>query len=87
MELMEGVVSELVGGIICGLLNPKGMMSMIKMMLSMIAGMMAPFMTGGGIRGLCGWCMPGGVCVFIYNYLCYGLRLGKQCIMEVICCK
>jgi len=92
MKMMQGVVPEMVGGILCGLLNPRGMMSMIKMMLSMMYGIMLPYVpcvdpTCGGIRGILEWCMPGGVCAFISNYLRYGLRLGGQCMMEVICCK
>jgi hypothetical protein len=86
MKMMQGVVPMVVGGM-CGVLNPKGMVSMIEMMLRMLIGMIAPYMTWGGIRGLCEWCMPGGVCAFISNLLCYVLRLGRMCVIEVICCK
>jgi|GEM_PF-1374279 len=93
MKMMQGVVPELVGGILCGLLlNPKGMMSMVQMMCSMMSSILYPYLpcvdpTCGGIKGILEWCMPGGVCAFISNYLCYALRLGRMCVVEVICCK
>ncbi|VUT23704.1 MAG: hypothetical protein MOIL_00114 [Candidatus Methanolliviera sp. GoM_oil] len=92
MKMMQGVVPEMVGGILCGLLNPRGMVSLIETMLSMMYGMMLPYVpcvdpTCGGIRGILEWLMPGGICAFISNYLCYGLRMVRQMILEVICCK
>jgi hypothetical protein len=90
MKMMQGVVPEMVGGILCGLLNPRGMMSMIKMMFSMMYGMMLPYCvdpTCGGIRGILRFLTPGGLCPFIFDYLCCGQRMIRGIITEVICCK